>query len=121
MSRAMRSIAFWAGVALLVVLSALGLQSAVDLDPARTIGQRVATATQFGYALAGALAAGAVAGRRAWALAVVWLWAGLITLTAGLAPVVWGGAPPTAGLAAGAMIGAVAALVVWLTTRWRKP
>jgi hypothetical protein len=40
MSRAMRSIAFWAGVALLVVLSALGLQSAVDLDPARTIGRR---------------------------------------------------------------------------------
>jgi hypothetical protein len=119
MSQRMRSIAFWTGITLLVVLSALGLQSAVALDAATTRGQQVATTAQFAYAGVGILAAVALVGRKAWALWAVWIWAGLITLTAGLVPVVWGGSAPTAGLVAGLAIGAIAALVVWLTTRRR--
>jgi hypothetical protein len=117
MSQVMRSIAFWTGIILLVVLSALGLQSALELDPAETAGQQVATATQFGYALAGVVGAGALVRRRPWALGVVWLWAGLLTLTGGLAPIVWGGSALAAGLAAGLASGAMAALVIWMTTR----
>ena len=102
---------------LLDVLSALGLQSATALDPAQTAVQQVATATQFGYALTGALGAGALLGRRLWAVPVLWVWAGLITLTGGLAPVVWGGSALTGGLVAGLAVGVTAALVVWLATR----
>jgi hypothetical protein len=113
----LRSIAFWTGLALLLVLSGLGLQSALDLDPPATLGQRVATTTQFGYALAGALAAGALVGRRPWALRVVWVWAGLVTLTGALAPVVWAGSAPAAGVVAGVACGAMAGAVIWLITR----
>ncbi len=120
MSTAMRSIAHWTAIALLVVLSTLGLNSAVDvLDSASTLGQQAATATQFGYALAGLLAAGALLARRPWARRPLWLWAGLITLTGGMAPVVWAGAGLAAGFAAAAACAATAALVVWLATRQR--
>ena len=48
----MRSIAHWAPIVLLVGLSVLGLQSAIDeLGSASTLGQRAATATQFGLRL----------------------------------------------------------------------
>jgi len=118
MSTVMRSIARWVALALLVAISALGLQSAGSaLDSAETGGQVVATAAQFGYALTGLLAAGALLGRRSWARRPLWVWAGLVTLTAGMAPVVWGGAGLGAGFAAGAASAAVAAVVVWLATR----
>jgi len=114
----MRSIAHWAPIVLLVGLSVLGLQSAIDeLGSASTLGQRAATATQFGYALAGLLAAAGLLGRRGWARATLWLWAGLITLTCGMAPVVWGGAGLLPGLAAVVAGGSIAALVLWLANR----
>lgn len=120
MSQSMRSVAFWAAVTVLVGLSTLGLNSAVEeLDSAKTLGQQAATATQFGYGLAGLLCTGALLGRRSWALWVLWLWAGLITLTGGLAPVVWGGSAMVTGLAAGVVTAAIALLVVWLATRRR--
>ena len=51
MSTAMRSIARWVALALLVAISALGLQSAVSvLDSVETVGQQATTAAQFGYA-----------------------------------------------------------------------
>jgi hypothetical protein len=120
MSNTTRSVAFWTAVTVLVGLSALGLRSAVqELDSAETLGQRAATTTQFGYALAGLLAAGALVGRRSWARWLLWLWAGLITLTGGLAPVVWGGSGMTAGVVAGVATAAIAIFVVWLATRRR--
>lgn len=118
MSLAMRSVAHWAAIALLVGLSVLGLQSAVDeLDAAATLGQQAATATQFGYALAGLLAAAALLGRRAWARGPMWVWAGLITLTGGMAPVVWGGAGLIVGLVAAVACAGIAACVLWLASR----
>jgi hypothetical protein len=120
MSTAARSIARWTAVALLVAISTLGLQSAVNvLGSAETLGQRVATAAQFGYALNGLLAAGALLGHRSWAPRPLWFWAALVTLTGGMAPVVWAGAGLGAGLAAGAATGATAGFVVWLATRRR--
>ena len=55
---AWRTVAYWIGVALLVAVSALGLWSSIEsLDSITTTGQRVATFTQFGYALGGFAAA----------------------------------------------------------------
>jgi hypothetical protein len=112
------TVAYWTGVALLVAVSALGLWSSIEsLGSITTTGQRVATFTQFGYALSGLAAAAALITRRGWARTVLWLWAALITLTGGLAPVVWGGSGASTGLAAGALSAAIAGLVVWLVTR----
>ena len=116
----MRSVLRWTGVALLVGLSALGAQSAIgELPSAESPGQQLATATQFGYALAGLLAAGALVGGRSWSHWPLRVWAGLITLTGGLAPVVWGGTALSVGLAGGVTGAAIAVLVVWLATRKR--
>jgi hypothetical protein len=118
MSTVMRPIARWMGLALVVAISVLGLQSAVSgLDSAETGGQEAATAAQFGYALTGLLAAGALLSRRSWARRPLWLWAGLVTLTAGMAPVVWSGAGLGVGFAAGAAFAAITAVVIWLATR----
>ena len=112
-----RSIARWVATALIVALSALALKSAVDqLDSASTVGQQAATAAQFGYAAAGLVAAGALLGRRWWAGKPLGLWAGLITVTGGMAPVVWGGAGVAVGLVAAAASAAIAALVMWLAS-----
>jgi hypothetical protein len=117
-----RTTAHWVAITLLVGLSVLGLQSAIDeLGSASTLGQQAATATQFGYALAGLLAAAGLLGRRAWSWATLWVWAGLITLTCGMAPVVWGGAGLLPGLAAAVAGGGVAAFGLWLAKRDLDP
>jgi hypothetical protein len=113
----MRSIAHWTAIALIVAISALGLKSALELDAASTLGQQTATATQFGYALIGLVAAGALLARHAWAGRLLWLWAGLIALTAGMVPVVWGGSGLAAGFIAGAATAVIAVFVLWLATR----
>ena len=113
-----RLVAFCAGLALLLTVSVLGAWSAVgSLDSISTMGQRVATVAQFGYASTGIVAAGALLAGRPWARAVLWLWAILLTVTGGLAPMVWGGAGLSAGLAAAATCVAIAALIAWLATR----
>src|SRR6478672_5669424 len=106
MSTAIRSIAQWTAVALVVAISVLGLQSAAQaFGAAETVGQQTAIATQLGYAFAGLLAAGALLSRRSWAHRTLWLWAGLVTATA--------------GMGVGAASGAIAGLVAWLATRQR--
>jgi hypothetical protein len=105
-------------VLVLAVLGALGLQGAIaQLPSAQTGGQRIATAAQFGYAVFGLAAAVGLAARRTrWVRPLLWGWAALVTTTGGLAPVVWGGAGPGAGLLAAAGSAAIAALVLWLGT-----
>ena len=116
-STTIRSIAGWVATALIVALSLLGLKSAVDqLQSAGTLGQQTTTATQFGYAVAGLVAAGGLLARRSWAGKPLWLWAGLLTVTGGMAPVVWGGAGVAVGFVAGVASAAVAALVIWLVS-----
>jgi hypothetical protein len=113
-----RTIAGWVGIASLVVVSGLGLQSALEaLEAVVTQGQRIAIVTQFGYALVGMVAAVAVVTRRSWARASLWLWAGLVTVTGGMAPMVWGGTGIGPALVAAAATAAIAALVLWLITR----
>ena len=117
-SEAMRALAFWTGVALLVAFGALGLWGVQgSLGSIGTAGQLAATVTQLGYALVGVVAAWALVRRPAWAPTLLWPWAALLTITGGLAPVVWGGSGPWTGLAAGAASAAIAGLVAWLATR----
>src|SRR2546422_5338845 len=98
----MRSLAHWAAIALILAFTALGLNGAIhEVDSVNSVGQKAATATQFGYALVGLVAAGALLTGRSWARQALWLWAGLITITGAMAPVVWGGAGVATGLAAG--------------------
>jgi hypothetical protein len=116
-----RAVAFWLAIVLLVGLSALGLQSAIgELDPGLTPGQQVATFTQFGYAIVGLVSAGALVRRHAWARGLLLVWAGLLTVTAALATVVWGGAGLTAALVSGGAGVAIALVVIWLATRERS-
>ena len=68
----------------------------------------------------GLLAAGARLRGYAWARGLLGVWAALVTLTGGLAPVVWGGAATGAGIAAGMASAGVARLVVWFATRQRS-
>jgi hypothetical protein len=116
-----RTVAFWVGIILLLVLSASGFQSLTAFNAAATTGQKVTTATQLAYGLAGLLAAAGLLARRPWGRAAAWLWAALITLTAGLAPVVRGGAAPGLGLASALAVAALALLVMSLTARRVSP
>ncbi|HEU4699675.1 MAG TPA: DUF3565 domain-containing protein [Gemmatimonadales bacterium] len=101
---------------LLVLLSALGFWNVLrELHGGERAGQQLASATQAGYAVLGLTAAVALLGRpRPWVRPVLWGWAVLVTTTGGLAPLVWGGQGPGAGIMAAAATAVVAALVLWL-------
>jgi hypothetical protein len=82
-----------------------------------TLGQRLATATEFGYAITGLVAIVAVLTGQRWSRPALWLWTGLLTVTAGLAPVVWGGAGVLPAITAGVATGLIVWGIVWLATR----
>ena len=110
----------WLAIALLAALSATGFRSAVEqVSTAATLGQQLATVAQFGYAIAGIVAAAALFMRLGWTRTALWVWAGLLTLTGGTAPVVWGGAGALAGISALLVTGLIAWFVIWLATRRR--
>jgi hypothetical protein len=103
---------------LLVVVSLLGIQSAIgQLSEAATTGQWVCTWTQWGYAVTGLVAAAGLLLRRSWHRPALWIWVASITITGGLAAVVWGGSAPLAGLAAGAATAAVAGIIILLVSQ----
>jgi hypothetical protein len=115
MTAAARRIAGWTGLVLLVVVSGLGVQAALgQLSEAASAGQWTCTWTQWAYAVAGFVAAAGIAMGKRWAWAALWIWAVCVTVTGGLAPVVWGGSPPPVGLAAGLAAAGIAAVVLLL-------
>jgi hypothetical protein len=118
MSVTARRVAGWVGIVLLIAVSLLGLQSAVgQLSDAATMGQWTCTWTQWVYAVAGIVAAAGVLTRRSWPRQVLWIWAISVTITGGLAPVVWGGSPPMVGLTAGLASAAIAGVVMLLVNQ----
>jgi hypothetical protein len=113
-----RRFAGWIGIVLLVAVSLLGLQSAIgQLSEAATTGQWICTWTQWGYAVAGIVAAAGLLMRRSWCRPALWIWAACVAVTGGLAAVVWGGAGPLAGLAAGLASAAVAWVIALLANQ----
>lgn len=105
-------------VALVAAIGVLGLLNGpTEWTVVESAGQRVATITEIAYGLFGLLAAAGLFIRHRWTVRLLLVWAVAVVVTAGMAPVVWGGAGLTAGLAAGAGTAAIAAGIVWLG-RW---
>ena len=104
----------WVAIVLLVALCGTGLNSARDAWPgAATTGQRAQAAAQVTYAVAGLLAAVALAARWPIARRLFRIFAIAATIAAGLAPVVWGNTAWWTGAIA-AVAGAAMAWLVWL-------
>jgi hypothetical protein len=82
-----------------------------------TSGQRVATALQLGYGGFGLIAAIALLLGGPRTRLFLAPWALCLVATAGLAPVVWGGAAWRAGALAAAVTALIAWGVVWLAGR----
>jgi len=108
------------GTALLFLLGLgfVGLRNGLaEWSQANTIGQRLASVTEALYGVLGLVAGAGLLTRRRWTVPVVVAWAVSITITAGLAPVVWGGAGLLAGVAAAAATALIASGVIWLARR----
>jgi hypothetical protein len=104
----------------LILLSSVGFQEALgEVHSAGTLGQQAHTAIQLAAAVAGMVAAVGLWAQRGWARLPLLMWAILITVTGGLAPVIWGGAGWEAGLGAGARSAAIAGVIVWLAGGWQ--
>jgi hypothetical protein len=82
-----------------------------------TPGQRVATVAQLVYAVAALLAIVALLGRSRYTVALLVVWDVAVTITAGMAPIVWGQTGPGPGLVAAGATAVVAALVTWGAVR----
>jgi hypothetical protein len=108
------------GTALLILvgLGYVGLRNGLaEWSNADTTGQRLASMTEALYGLLGLVAGVGLVTRRTWTVPVVVAWAVSVTITAGLAPVVWGGAGIRAGVAAAAATTLIVLGVIWLARR----
>ena len=87
-------------------------------------GQRVCAASQILSGIAAITCLIALFAHPRWLRLAFVAWAGLLTVTGGLAPVVWGGTPVWQGILAGAITALVATLVCWGAfageSVWRK-
>lgn len=115
-------------VLVLILLAAwawLGITEGLNgWQDAGSPGQRVCAASQM---LSGAAAIAcliALFAHPAWLRLAFAIWAVLLTVTGGMAPVVWGGTPVWQGILAGGITALVAALVSWGAfageSAWRK-
>lgn len=99
---------------LLIALSAyLALSVPHEWASAATPGQRIAAATQAGYIVLGLIAGISALWQRRWLGTLLLLWLIMVTVTATLAPVVWGGARWPVGILAGLAGGVVGGLIAW--------
>jgi hypothetical protein len=105
-------------VALLLLTAYAGISGGIDSSrSAARGGQRLAATTQLIYGASAIAALIAIALRLRVALPLLILWGAALTVTGGLAPVVWGEGGIPVGLAAGLSV----AVVVFLVVRgWRK-
>jgi len=104
----------WAVVALLLLCVYSGIVDGLDsARSAATPGQRIAGASQLVYGIAAAAALLALLLRRRWSMPLLLVWGASLTLTGGMAPVVWGEQNALVGLIGGASV----ALIVGLALR----
>lgn len=107
-----------AGIVLLAGLGAQGVWSAFgQWGGAATLGQVVQTVAQVLYGGMGLVGAGLAVARRPLRATVRWAWALAVTVAAGMAPVVWGGAGRLSGLASAAVGFVIAGAILWLVRR----
>ena len=99
---------------LLIALSAyLSLSVPNEWASAGTPGQRIAAATQTAYIILGLIAGISALWQRRWLGTLLLLWLIMITVTATLAPMVWGGARWPVGILSGLAGGVVGGLIAW--------
>lgn len=104
----------WLAIVLLVGMCGTGINSALDSWPGATnAGQRMQSAAQIVYSVAGLLAAVALAARWPFARRFFRIFAIATIVAAGLAPVVWGETAWWTGVLA-ALGGALIAWLIWL-------
>jgi hypothetical protein len=84
---------------------------------ATTGGQRIAAGTQTAYGILGLTSTIGLAQGRIWARQALIAWAILLTITGGMAPVIWGATGVGSGLLALVATAVIAAGGVWLG--WR--
>ncbi len=98
----------------IAILSLWGGASAIpQWRDAGSAGQVVETLTQAGYGVFGLLVGVAAIWRPRALGPLLWLWALCLIATGSLAPVVWGAASWTAGLAAGLGTAVIVGLLAW--------
>ncbi|HEY2798552.1 MAG TPA: hypothetical protein VGK26_11740 [Thermoanaerobaculia bacterium] len=114
MKRFGRAVRLVAIIALLLLTAYTGIADGLDtLRSASGPLERVAAASQLAY---GALAIASLLASlilRRWVVPLLVLWGAVLTLTGGLAPVVWGEQNALVGLLAGLCTAGIAALALW--------
>jgi hypothetical protein len=100
---------------LLLALAWTGISGGFNqLSESHTTGEMAQTITQFAYGLSALLSVVTAFRGRRWAPAIHACWVVSVSLSAGLASVVWGGTPVATGvLSAGAAM-LVALAITWL-------
>ena len=110
----MRKVGFWASVVFLLFLGASGCQSFFgDWGDVETLGQRLCNIGQAAFGVLGILAGIGAILKRTWAGSAALGFAVAAAITAGLAPVVWGGANVATGIGSG-FLGLLIGLVLYL-------
>ncbi len=100
------------GVAFLLLMGYTGITGGLQqIGQSATLGQRIQTATQLVFGLLGVAAVATLVVRRRWARLMLVAWGAAISISGGMAVVVWGGQGPLP--AAAATVGS--ALIAWLT------
>jgi hypothetical protein len=111
----------WIALVIIVALAVPAVMNArSEWQGAESQAQHAATIVEVSYGLIGLLGTIAVIMRAPWARQAILAWAVLITLTAGLAPRVWGGSSLLMSLVSavfGALIATVITMLV-LPSRW---
>lgn len=117
MSRAGRVLRAAFVVSIVALCAYAGLEDGLRaFAGAVTAAQRVASVTQLLYGALSVAVLLAMLFRRGWVAALLLAWGAAVTVTGGLAPVVWGEQGWGVGAAAGASVAAAVALVLWA---WR--
>jgi hypothetical protein len=113
----MKKVGFWVSVVLLLFLGLSGIQSFFgDWGDVETLGQRACNVGQAAFGVSGLLAGLGAIFRKSWAGPVALGFAVSAGLTAGIAPVVWGGSEIAVGFGSGA-VGLLLGLLFFLGVR----
>jgi len=100
----MKKMGFWVSVVFLLFLGASGCQSFFgDWSDVQTLGQRVCNIGQAVFGVFGLVAGTGAILKRRWAGPAALGFAVSAGITAGLAPVVWGGTNVATGIGSGAL------------------
>lgn len=108
------TVRLWAVVVLLLFCAYGGI--VVGLDALRSVstpGQRIAGASQLVYGISAVAALLALLLRRRWSMPLLLVWGAALTLTGGMAPVVWGEQNALVGLLGAAVVAPIVGLVLW--------